>query len=214
MTEPEWSALLRAARPADAAGRVPCLDAETLVALASGSLAESQRDAALEHVGTCADCGDALRVALDARGFADALAAEIAAERKPAARPQARRTMRLPGFALAASVLLAVGAVSLMLRTPAPDAIRGTSVAALDPTDGARLDAAPARLAWACVAAAPVRVEVLDATGAPAWQADVDGCDVELPPAARAVIGSGDWLWRVRARDGTALAGPWRFRID
>lgn len=212
MTEPDLSALLRAAQPACPAGGRDCPDADTLAALAAGTLDPARRETVLGRVAACASCATALKLAIDAESFARELARDALAVPTPS--PAARRRRPPAVFALAASVLLAVGAGALLLRAPTPDALRGAAVAAIEPTDGARLDAAPARLAWACSVPAATTVELLDATGAVAWRGTAEDCAINLPAEARAALGAGDWLWVVRARNGTLLAGPWRFRID
>lgn len=212
MTDPALSALLRAAQADCPAGGRDCPDADTLAALAAGTLEPMRRDAVLERVATCASCADALRVAIDAEAFARDLARDALAQPTPLPRARPRRPPAV--FALAASVLVMVGAGALLLRTPTPDAVRGSVVAALEPDDGARLGSAPARLAWACDAARSASVEILDATGELAWRGPATECALDLPDAARALLGPGDWMWLVRAPDGTPLAGPWRFRID
>ena len=213
MTEAEWSALLRTAR-STATG--PCPDAATLVALARGQLDPPARDAALDHVGACADCADSLRVAIDSHDFATAFAADLVAPAIEARTPAPRRRVsRFPAFALAASVLLAIGVTPWLLRAPTPDAVRGAAIAALAPADGARLDAAPARLAWDCASPAAVQVELLDATGELVWRGETSVCTVDLSPPARAAVDAGgDWLWQVRGGDGAVRAGPWRFHTD
>lgn len=212
MTDPALSTLLRAAQSDCPAGGRDCPDADTLAALAAGTLEPQRRDAVLDRVATCASCADALRVALDAEAFARDLARDAVAQPTPLPRARPRRPPAV--FALAASVLVMVGAGALLLRTPAPDAVRGSEVAALEPIDGAELGAAPTRLAWACSAPVATTVEVLDATGEVVWRGPAAECALDLPDAARARLGAGDWMWLVRARDGTLLAGPWRFRID
>lgn len=212
MTDPVLTALLRAAQPACPEGGRDCPDADTLAALAAGTLDAARRDAVLERVAACASCADALRAAIDAEAFARDLARDAVAP--PTLLPRARSRRPPAAFAIAASVLVAVGAGAMLLRAPTPDALRGAAVEALDPADGARLDAAPTRLAWACAAAAPGTVEVLDATGEVAWRGPVTDCAAALPDADRARLGAGDWLWQVRAPDGAVIAGPWRFRID
>jgi hypothetical protein len=214
MTDPDLSALLRAGSPACPAGGRDCPDADTFVALAAGTLDPARRDAVLDRVATCADCATALRVAIDAASFARDLARDAAAPAIVTPLPAPRRRRPPAVFALAASVLVAVGASSLLLRAPTPDAVRGTTVAAVEPADGARLDRAPQRLAWACSAPAAVTIELLDATGTQVWSGPTTACAIDLPAEARATLAAGDWLWLVRANNGAQLAGPWRFRID
>lgn len=212
MTDPALSALLRAAQAACPGGGRDCPDADALAALAAGTLDPARRDALLDRVAACAACADALRVAIDAESFARDLAHDLLAQPTPLPRARPRRPPAL--FALAASVLVAVGAGALLLRAPTPDAVRGAALAALEPVDGAQLDDAPQRLAWACSAPASVTIELLDATGGVAWRGRASDCATMLPDEARARLGSGDWLWLVRAHDGTLVAGPWRFRVD
>jgi hypothetical protein len=212
MTDPALSALLRAAQADCPAGGRDCPDADTLAALAAGTLDPLRRDAVLDRVATCASCADALRAAIDAEAFARDLARAALAQPTPLPRARPRRPPAV--FALAASVLVMVGAGALLLRTPTPDAVRGSVVAALEPADGARLGSAPARLAWDCGVPLSATVEILDATGEIAWRGTAMACALDLPDEARARIGAGDWMWLVRASDGTPLAGPWRFRID
>lgn len=215
MTDADLSALLRASTAGCPANGRDCPDANTLAALAAGALDPARRDAVLDRIATCASCAAALRVAIDARDYADELAPAIAAREASTVTPLWPRTRRTPAmFAMAASVLVAVGVGTLLLRPPAPDVVRGAALAALEPVDGAALDTAPARLAWACPAPAAVAVELHDATGARVWAASTQACSVDLPASARERLVAGDWLWQVRAADGSVLAGPFRFRVD
>jgi hypothetical protein len=209
MTDPDLPALLRAATADCPAGGRDCPDADTLAALAAGTLDPARRDAVLDRVAGCTTCADALRAALDARAFADDLARDALAA---ASAPRARARRAPAAFALAASLMVAVGA-GVLLRAPTPDARRGATVAAIEPADDARLDAAPRRLAWDCAAPAAATLEILDATGAVAWRGPTQDCALVLPAEALARLDSGDWMWLVRAPNGTLLAGPWRFRI-
>jgi hypothetical protein len=213
MTEPELGALLRAAQRGCGADGRDCPDAATIAALAAGTLESARRDAVLDRVAACAMCADALKLAVDSEAFARELARDVQRVTAPAP-PRARPRRALPAFALAASVVVAVGASLLLSRAPAPDALRGSTLAAVEPVDGATLATAPVRLAWACAAPAAMTVDVFDAAGVAVWQGASTACSIDMPADARARIGRGDWLWQVRSASGTPVAGPWRFRIE
>ncbi|MFY8136246.1 MAG: hypothetical protein ACOVKS_14700 [Aquimonas sp.] len=212
----EALALLRAR------GGHACLDPETLVALARGTLDPARRDEALAEVARCGDCARALQFAIDAESLAESLAASLQpptrgsrttfegtapAHPRPAARPRGLR-----GLAIAASLLAAVGLGLSLLRPPAEDVLRGQPGEALEPQDGARVSAAPTRLAWRCESPQPVRVELRDEGAALVWQGDSETCSIDLPPAA--TLGAGTWLWQVRSPDGRLVAGPFQLHIE
>lgn len=215
MTEPEFSPQWRALQPACPAGGRDCPDGDTLAALAAGTLAPSRRDEVLDRVAQCAGCADALRLAMAAEEYAQSLAAAVTQDAAAPARALSRRRRRWGvAFAMAASVLVAIGVGGVLLQPPPPDAVRGGLVAAIEPADGARLAVAPARLAWGCAQPAAVRVEILDVAAHAVWQGTSSECALALPQSAQAALGPGDWWWQVRAPDGSVVAGPWSFRIE
>lgn len=214
MTDHDLRALLHASTANCPGTGRDCPDADAISALAAGTLEPARREAVLDRVATCASCAAALRVAIDAHEFARELAPVVAARDAPTVPQLQRRGRRAPAvFAMAASVLVAIGVGTLVVVPPTPEVVRGAALAAIEPIDGASLRAAPARLAWACPAASAATVEVLDATGEVVWAGPARECTVDVPASAREQLVAGDWLWQVRASDGTVLAGPFRFRI-
>lgn len=185
-----------------------CIRAETLTAFSRGQLAPEARARLLEHALQCADCADLLALSCDLREWSDQAAASVV----PAARP---RPARLPVWAaLAATLVLAISIGRTVWQQPAPaPVLRGQTIPALAPLDQAVLSEAPARLAWACAAPAPVRVQLMRADGSVLQQWESDHCDLDL--GARPVhIEAGNYLWMVADMNGQRIAGPYRFTLE
>jgi hypothetical protein len=178
-------------------GRGGCPPPETLEALAARRGPEAARLATLNHAMACREC----------RRELDLLRAIEHARRAPV---WTGRT-----FALAATLMLAVGAVLVWrsLRPDAPGALRGggNQVSLVSPAEGARVSAPPPlRLVWRAVAnAAGYRVEVLDVTGAVVATGAGPDTTLELPAGALVPADSA-YRWRVIAElqgGGTVPSG-------
>lgn len=219
MSERDAGAVQRELSAAGCRDADGCADADTLLAFAEGRLDAAARDAVAARVTACARCAAALRVALDAADWATDLSAHLARvghDELTRAKPPARRSRRraaLP-MALAASVVL-LFAASLLLRPPPRDEpLRGRPLIASTPADGAVLQQAPAELGWPCeLAPTAAKVELLGADATPRWSGAVIACAATLPPATRAALVPGAYLWRVKNAAGDVLLGPIAFRI-
>jgi hypothetical protein len=203
---------LAAWRAAFSSGQEPaapaeCPGDEALAALAIGELQGPERERAADHVVACQRC---------ASDFRDLVLIHDEGRRIAAAR--ARRTW---AWGAAASLLLASGIAVLASRagwlgprgSAGEDVLRsGPGDAALGgvtPSPGARLDVAPAALAWkAQPGASSYRVRLFDARAELLWETEAATHRVELPDQARArLTAGGAYFWVVDP------AGPARRRL-
>lgn len=207
-----------------------CLSIDALEAAAAGAPSE----AAKLHLKSCPHCQN--EVALMSQFLqAEPTAAELAAvkqiERNLAANPPwAAAAPKAPWWkALFAKPLgqLAVAGVTLMLafgifvqdRTTVPvdgeDVVRSTAIEAVEPAGD--VSQAPATVRWRAVSkAASYRVQLLDVDDVAIWQSTASGPQVEVPPAARALMLNKKTLfWKIEALDpkGAALAQSPRTQI-
>lgn len=196
-----------------------CPDADTLIALADGGLDPAAREEVAARAAACATCTAALRVALDAKAWADRCADDL--EPAPNAHnvhaltspPRAKRRTWLP-MAMAASLTLMVGVGVLTQRSAVEETLRGGASVVTHPVDGALLTEAPARLTWPCAAApGAARAELLRADATVLWSGDSSNCGATLPPQTRAALVAGEYLWRVQDAADQSLLGPYGFRI-
>jgi hypothetical protein len=197
MTGPQPEFLLRHAGRRDAGTAGPCLDDDTIAALAEGTLDGDARTAALPHIASCDRCRAA--IASVAHALSDpALAREIAAtERAP------RRLPRIAAVAMAAAVLLIVAVPRWGNNDSPPHRAPGiTAVASpvLVAPVGAVRDARTLR--WATVGGADrYRTILFDATGAALYEIQTADTIVVLPDSVRLAPGR-TYLWKVEARTG------------
>jgi hypothetical protein len=214
MNEQSTRLAQQAVAAAHRCGVSDCPDEQTLIAFADGQLPQVERDAVAARVAACADCAAAVRVALDASAWADDLAADFVRAANSStvhvlsrARP-ARRIVSVP-LALAASLILIVGAALLLRQSPIIEPLRGGVVIATTPADGEMLPQAPERLAWPCAAApSATQVELLAADATVRWSGPVIECAVTLPAPTRSALSAGEYLWRVKNAAGESLLGP------
>lgn len=193
----------------------PLPDADDYAALLDGRLDPARREDLLARVAEDADAALMLQVAMALRSAAQAAVAPAANTVTPL-RPRSRP--HWPWMqALAASLVVAVGA-AVWMRPPAPDVLRSSALATVsDPLDGARLAAAPTRLRWAAQpGVARYRVRLYDARAELIWQsAPVAEVELAIDEAVRERIGAGHYFWRVEAAgaEGTGM-GPYRFEVS
>lgn len=193
----------------------PLPDADEFTALLDGRLDPARREALLARVAEDADAALMLQMAMELRVAAEAAVAPPTASITPL-RPRARPPWRWVQ-ALAASLLVAVGA-AVWLRPPPQDVLRSSATATLiEPADGARLTAAPTRLRWAAQpGVARYQVRLYDARAELIWQSEpVAAVELEIDESTRGRIGNGDYLWRVEwaGAEGAGL-GPYRFEVS
>lgn len=200
----------------DASG---CPDPDTLIAFAEGRLDGTARDAVAARVTGCARCAAAVRVALDATDWAAELAADLG-RGEPAALIHSASSVRRPRrhalvpMALAASVALLFAAGLLLRQPPGDEPLRGPSIIATTPVDGAQLRQAPTELTWPCERApSAATVELLAADATPRWSGNAAACAAILPEEVRGRLAPGAYLWRVKNAAGEVLLGPIGFRI-
>lgn len=185
-------------------GRGRCVAPEHLMRLAAGDATESERLDWLDHVAGCPACRAELNLA---RAVAEA------------GRGLERRPIPASWLALAASVLVLVGGVTLWrggLLTP--DRVTrgdGDRVTLVGPT-GIRPADQSRRLVWRSVPRA-VRydVEVLDSAGAPAFATSTADTLADLPPGALRPNVEYRWLVTAVLPDGgrrRSTAAPLRVR--
>jgi hypothetical protein len=188
-----------------APGRALCPAPDALRRLAAGDAAESERLTWLEHVAACPECRAEL-----------ALAEAVADAGRELVGP--RRVMG-PWLALAASLVLVIGGVTLWQRGVfGPfDVTRGGTVGVVLVAPRGELPAAgPIVLMWRAVPdAVSYDAEVLDAQGAPAFTARVTDTTAVMPDTLIPARGV-ELHWRVTAerRDGSRVrSGAQAFRI-
>jgi hypothetical protein len=166
-------------RPAE---RTACLPPERLLALAEGRLRGSEAQEAADHAMSCASCREEY-----------ALLRAIARVQERSSAWSARR------LALAASIVLALGAIVILRTTRQRDAatFRGSAdeVRLLAPEPGV----APLTLAWRSVAdASRYEVELMDSAGMPLHQATTRDTVLVVPETVRLAPGA-EHRWWVRA---------------
>lgn len=191
-------------RPAPADARA-CPSPEELLALVRREGPEAQRLTVLDHVMGCADCRrefDLLRAVEAARSEAGGRGARAGAQH---GQHVARRWAGPVGFALAASLVLAIGVRQYHGRTAADgaaDALRGADdgIALVTPAArGALPLGAPARFVWrATPGATRYDFEILAPDGTSVVTATTADTTVTLPDARRLVPGT-TYQWWVRA---------------
>jgi anti-sigma factor RsiW len=195
-----------------------CPDADTLLAFTDGALGEDARTRVAAHIGQCAGCAAAVRVALAvedwSKDVAVALAPVQANSNVHTLVPRTRPRSWAP-FALAASLMLAV-TLGVLLRPHAPDdTLRGSTAIDSMPRAGELLAQAPERISWPCADAPdPTRLELLGTDATTLWTGAATGCAVQLPADLRARLAPGEYQWRVRDAAGTPVLGPIAFRIE
>jgi hypothetical protein len=187
----------RSGARAGAAGEHP--SPEAIAALARREGGEAERLATLDHVMSCPDC----------RSDFDLLrSVERAGTSERSGGGTARRAWLMPA-ALAASLALAVGVGSAVLRSPGDDATRGGDAGGLVlVAPGAEAPAGDeVTFAWRGVAGTRrYELELLDASGNVAVAAET--ADTVVSPAAARSLPPGDYRWWVRA--ATSDARPLR----
>jgi hypothetical protein len=192
---------------------MPLPDADDYAALLDGRLDPAQREALLARVANDADAALMLQMAMELRAAAEAAVARPAASVTPL-RPPARPPWRWVQ-AIAASLLVAVGA-AVWLRPPPQDVLRGNVTPALsDPADGARLTAAPSRLRWAAQPGVTrYQVRLYDARAELIWQSAATAVELSIDEPMRERIVDGQYFWRVEwaGAEGAGL-GPYRFEV-
>lgn len=192
----------------------PLPDADEFTALLDGRLDPARREALLARVASDADAALMLQMAMELRAAAEAAVTRPAPSITPL-RPRARPPWRWVQ-ALAASLLVAVGA-AVWLRPPPQDVLRGSVTTAIsDPADGARLAAAPTQLRWAAQpGVAHYQVRLYDARAELIWQSTATEIELTLDEPTRERIVDGQYFWRVEwaGAEGAGL-GPYRFEVS
>jgi hypothetical protein len=199
--------------PSPAAGRA-CPDAEALAALALGEGAPEARAALADHVVTCSSCAADFRLlrALHAEASPEMPEASVAG---PAGAPR-KLPRRRWVLGAAAAALVAAGLGPLLLQKSG-DRVRGPDVA-VQPGNGAVLDAPPPELAWPAEPnARAYRVRLFRADSTPAWDSgEIPVTTAALPAGVRESMRPGDsFYWTVQA-DGPVRQpriGPFWFQI-
>lgn len=170
------------------------LDAGTWERLATGDLDDATRDAAFDHVTSCAECSDTWRALLALR--TDAREQGLIA---PTAGAPAWRSWVMP-LAIAATLMIAAAAVLINRPVPAAtDIERGpSSVPAVEGQMVAADSGNGPALVWTPVGGATsYRVEIFFEDGRPLWSGEVKEPPLRWPAAAPRA--SGRYRWRVEA---------------
>jgi len=129
---------------------VDCPSSDELAAVMRGVDLGQRNALVLDALGDCAQC---------------ALAAQLAGELQ-VIKPAAGWRRRAPLFAVAASMLLAFGLVSLwQLRPPGPEAQLRGELPEVRPAHGSALATAPTKFAWPVPTQALCRIELRNAQG-------------------------------------------------
>jgi hypothetical protein len=199
-----------------------CPTLDEIEALWQERLDPARREVVLQALATCADCALLVQLAGDIAQAAEstvrAVPSGVDHERVVVLRPRTARPHALRWVAgLAASLLVAVVAFALLRPLPPTDVLRGaTPPLSVEPPDGTRLSQPPATLDWPSQSTdARYVVEIFDASATLLWRsALLSESRVVLDPEARAALGRGRYVWRVRLQDGSdATLGPFRFDI-
>ena len=183
-----YARAMTAPRPADRAG---CPSPDALLALARREGSESARLATLDHAMSCQGCQKELEL----------LRAMDVAERRETGQARAARWRTPLTFALAASVLLAIGLGPgrEWFGNRQGDVMRGASdsVSLLRPESGASIDADSLVFTWRGVAGANrYLVELLDLEGNPVLGKHTIDTTAVIP---RMGIPAGEYRWWVVA---------------
>jgi hypothetical protein len=170
-----------------------CLDAETIAALAEGSLPGRVRPEALRHLAACAFCRRA--VASVAEALADGpVTHEIEIVEGRAKRW--RRVMRI-GVPLAAAATLLVLLWSPANESGAP--VQGSGPIPIGPRGTVE---SAQRLQWTSVPGSDrYRVTLFEAQGNVFYETEIADTVVTLPDSVRFISGQ-PYLWKVEARTG------------
>lgn len=174
---------LKTRTPTDRAG---CLAPEQVMRLASGVATEAERLDGFEHVSACASCRAELDLA------AAVVAAGVALERGP--------RLSSPWLALAASVLVLVGGVTLWRTAGLRDDVQrgGDDRVMLVAPIGTVPPAAAERLVWHAVpGATSFEVEVLDGSGTVVFGAGTPDTTATVPDGT--LLPGVEYRWRVTA---------------
>lgn len=148
-------------------------------------------------------------------------AARFAAAGRRAEASRARRRWLIPGLAVAATVVVAVGLWRFVLpgTTVVDDgaALRSGTIA-VTPAEGAQLDGIPHRLGWpAQVGARAYRVVVFDTEAEPLWtSADLTSNELAVNEPLAATLRPGStylWLVEVDGEVARRELGPFAFHI-
>ena len=193
MNDHELREMYQGLTNAAAAGGAGCLTPDEVMRLAAGQLPEAERLKALEHVAACRSCRADLDLA--------AAVAEAGTALEGRGRPA-------PWLILAASVVLAVGGVTLWRGLGTRDDVQrggGDDRVMLVTPVGTVPPAAAERLVWRGIPDATFDVEVVDAAGAVVFSTTTADSTTTIPANA---LGSGTaYHWRVSALlpNGTRL---------
>lgn len=184
---------------------------EECEALLDGRLEPARREALLTRVAEDAAAAQVLQLAMDVRA-----AAQAAVATRAPSRSIVRSPMRWVQ-ALAACLLVAVGAAIWLRPLPVDEVLRGAATSATtEPADGALLTAVPTRLRWtAQPGIARYVVRLYDARAELLWQSDpVTQSELPMDANIRQRMGNGHYYWRVEwsGAEGAGL-GPYRFEV-
>jgi hypothetical protein len=178
--------------------RPDCLDAETVAALADGSLPANARPEALRHLATCAFCRRAVA------SVAEALVDQPVTHEIEIVEGRTNRWRRVLRIAVP---LAAAATVLVLLWSPSNDSgvpHRGGPLQGSAPTPiGPRgtVESAP-RLQWTSVAGSErYRVTLFGAQGNVLYESEIADTVVTLPDSVRLLSGR-PYLWKVEARTG------------
>jgi hypothetical protein len=186
-----------------------CPGEEALADLVTGEIAEVTRARVADHLVRCARCADDYRT--------------LSTLHREAARPASGRRWWIPALAAAA----ALAAVALLLpwapgerggaEGARPSPLRGRPAVAVEPRDGAVLDAIPSRLTWSAqLAATGYVVRLYDASGARLWSASSTAPTIDLPDALPGTPGAaGEYYWTVEVQGTVVISklGPYWFEV-
>jgi hypothetical protein len=176
------------------------IDEATWVALAADQLDQAGRDAAFDHILSCAECSRLWHGIQEFRRAA--ITDGLLAPEDPVAAPAYRRYVPI---AIAAALILAVGGVVMVRqRNAAPEVVRGSI--ALAPVEGLMMAYSPEGVptfVWTPVSTATrYHVEIFTEDGRPAWSRDAQSPTAEWPSDVPRVTGA--FRWRVEALNGEA----------
>ena len=175
--------------------RADCPASERLAAAAVGSLAEPDVEVVADHLGECPDCAEEYRLALG-------LEEEGAA---PAVVPRRARLARGTAWAgaVAAVLLLALAAPTLLHRPPATDLrYRGPADARITTLEPEGVTPAPLRrFRWQPVPGADgYDVRLYGEDGGLVWRTETTVPEAAIPTDSK--VGPGRYRWMVSARRG------------
>jgi len=199
----QLTALVRKATALRAPDSTACLDDVVLERAARGRLLEKERHEVVDHLVSCSDCSQAVKVLRELESWAHDTGAIVHQARGPRLVPFTRYpAMRI--VALAAVLVMAAG-LGALWRTfdgPATAVSRGVRQMgmAVEPVDDSVLNAAPLRLTWALESGDVLyRVMVYDAESTLLWRsAEITGAAVDLSPDLRTRLAvPGRYYWRV-----------------